>query len=64
MDEADHNRLLSRTQHKNIDRVMSSVYKAEQKLGSYEAISKVSRWFYQSLGRAEDRINKSLTKNL
>ncbi len=64
MDEAHHNRLLARTQNKNIDRVMSSVYKAEQKLGSYDAISKVSRWFYYILGRAEDRINENLTKNL
>jgi hypothetical protein len=64
IDENEKNRIFARMQHKNIDRVMASVYKAEQKLGNYSNISKISRWFYQSLGRAEDRINENLTKEL
>lgn len=48
--------MLENMDHKNIDEVYDSVCKVESQLGSYSKISKVNRWFYQSLGSTEDRL--------
>jgi hypothetical protein len=62
MDEHEKSRILARTQHKSIDRIMASVYKTEERFGNYANISKINRWFHKSLGRAEDRINLNVNK--